>query len=144
MSALLGNSYAVAREPIREGAGPARVGPIYNGVDLQAFRSLPDQRTAREALSIAQGTLVFVKVANFRDCSGARIPRGRLGRSCHRRGVTRRHELAYRARNRASLLSLERCINEHEALYLGLLSGNALPEAFRANPNRLRALQHNL
>ncbi len=63
MDAVLANSAAVARELLGENVDPTRLGIIYNGVALMS-REL-DKTSARAALKLSNGALIFVTVANL-------------------------------------------------------------------------------
>ncbi len=63
MDAVLANSAAVARELLGEGVDPTRLGIIYNGVALASGGV--DKSLARAALSLSQGALIMVTVANL-------------------------------------------------------------------------------
>jgi glycosyltransferase involved in cell wall biosynthesis len=64
MTAVLANSRSVANELESEGLPPERLGLIYNGLDTEV-RALNGRDQTRNALSIQDGTLVFVIVANL-------------------------------------------------------------------------------
>ena len=63
MDAVLGNSRAVARELMREGVPPDRLGVIYNGVVDRTAGHV--RAAARGALGLAADALVFVMIANL-------------------------------------------------------------------------------
>jgi glycosyltransferase involved in cell wall biosynthesis len=65
MTAVLGNSRAVVAELRAEGVPPARLGLIYNGIDLEAFEALPSRDATRARLGIPDGALVLTTVANL-------------------------------------------------------------------------------
>lgn len=70
MDALVGNSQAVVRELIAEGAPPSRVALIHNGIDLSRFVSGPDRDAIRASLHVPKDALLLVKVANLWSCKG--------------------------------------------------------------------------
>jgi glycosyltransferase involved in cell wall biosynthesis len=65
MTALLGNSKRVVDELLEEGCDPARVGLIYNGVELDRFSGQHDQPKVRAALGVAPDAFVMAMVANL-------------------------------------------------------------------------------
>ena len=65
VAAALGNSRAVVAELAAEGVPRQRLGLIYNGVDLDAFRNLPPPRETRALLGIAPTALVLTTAANL-------------------------------------------------------------------------------
>lgn len=65
VAAALGNSRAVVAELAAEGVPPQRLGLIYNGVDVDAFRDLPSPRETRALLGIAPTALVLTTAANL-------------------------------------------------------------------------------
>jgi glycosyltransferase involved in cell wall biosynthesis len=65
MTAVLGNSQAVCRDLLQEGAAPARTGLIYNGTDLSAFPSSRPAAATRATLGIPAGACVLSIVANL-------------------------------------------------------------------------------
>ena len=70
MDALIGNSGAVTDELIAEGAPPARVKLIYNGIETSA--AFLDRSEARRILGIGEDSLVGVVVANLIPYKGHR------------------------------------------------------------------------
>jgi len=70
MDAVLANSRAVAAELLAEGVPPERLGLIHNGVAIPAVA--PGRAAARARLSIADGALVMVCVANLIPYKGHR------------------------------------------------------------------------
>ena len=70
MDALTGNSRAVVRELIAEGAPEAKVRLIYNGIETSG--TFPDRSEARRALGLGEDVLVGVVVANLRSYKGHR------------------------------------------------------------------------
>lgn len=65
MAALVGNSRRVVEQVIEEGANPDRVALIYNGVHCQPSATGQDRGAIRQHLSLKDGALVFVIVANL-------------------------------------------------------------------------------
>jgi glycosyltransferase involved in cell wall biosynthesis len=65
MDVLLGNSKAVTKELIEEGADSEKVGLIYNGIDVKRFEKLPKKIYVREQLGLPLDALVLVNVANL-------------------------------------------------------------------------------
>ena len=65
MTAVLGNSKAVVKQLGEEGVPLHRLGLIYNGVDINLYRSLPGRVELRRSLGIGAEALVLVMVANF-------------------------------------------------------------------------------
>ncbi len=65
MVAVLANSRAVLAELAAEGVAAERLGLIYNGVDLERFRSLPPPAAARARLGLDACPLVLTTVANL-------------------------------------------------------------------------------
>jgi glycosyltransferase involved in cell wall biosynthesis len=65
MVAVLANSRAVLAELVAEGVARERLGLIYNGVDLEGFRSLPPRATTRARLGLSASPLVLTTVANL-------------------------------------------------------------------------------
>lgn len=65
MTATLGNSKAVVKQLVEEGVPHDRLGLIYNGIDIDIYRSLPERLDLRQLLNIEKETLVLVMVANF-------------------------------------------------------------------------------
>jgi glycosyltransferase involved in cell wall biosynthesis len=70
MDAVLANSRAVAAELLAEGVPPERLGLIHNGVAIPAVA--PGRAAARARLSIADGALVMVCIANLIPYKGHR------------------------------------------------------------------------
>jgi glycosyltransferase involved in cell wall biosynthesis len=65
MTASLGNSKAVVEQLAEEGVPGDRLGLIYNGIDTNLYRALPDRTELRQSLGIENEALVLVMVANF-------------------------------------------------------------------------------
>lgn len=65
MTASLGNSKAVVEQLAEEGVPGDRLGLIYNGIDINHYRALPDRTELRQSLGIGNEVLVLVMVANF-------------------------------------------------------------------------------
>lgn len=65
MSAVLGNSRAVAVELRAEGVPADRLGLIYNGIDVAPFRQDTGKPEAKVALGLSPATLVMTIVANL-------------------------------------------------------------------------------
>ena len=65
MTASLGNSKAVVEQLAEEGVPGDRLGLIYNGIDINIYRALPDRTELRQSLGIENEVLVLVMVANF-------------------------------------------------------------------------------
>ena len=65
MAAVLGNSRSVVAQLRDEGVPPDRLGLIYNGIDVSAFRRSRDRAEAKAALGIDDATLVMTIVANL-------------------------------------------------------------------------------
>jgi glycosyltransferase involved in cell wall biosynthesis len=65
MSAVLGNSRAVAVELRAEGVRADRLGIIYNGIDAAPFRQGAGKPEAKTALGLSPTTLVMTIVANL-------------------------------------------------------------------------------
>jgi glycosyltransferase involved in cell wall biosynthesis len=65
VAAALGNSRAVVTELAAEGVPRARLGLIYNGIDLDAFSGLPPASEVRTRLGIGRATLVLTTLANL-------------------------------------------------------------------------------
>lgn len=70
MTAILGNSRAIAGELATEGVASERLGVIHNGVALDRFSAVADKRALRAALGIAPEALVGVIVANLNPYKG--------------------------------------------------------------------------
>jgi glycosyltransferase involved in cell wall biosynthesis len=64
MSAVVANSRSVASELLTEGVAPARLGLIYNGLDLEV-RTPADRHQTRHTMGIGDNALVFSIVANL-------------------------------------------------------------------------------
>jgi glycosyltransferase involved in cell wall biosynthesis len=70
---VLGNSQRVVQElQFKEGIPEAKLGLIYNGIDLSAFHNLKQQELVRQELGIKQEALVFVIIANLIPYKGHR------------------------------------------------------------------------
>jgi len=81
MTVVLGNSRRVVDELVREeDCEPARVGLIYNGVDLKRFSAPPDRAAVRKSLGIDDARLVLIMVANLIPYKGHRDLMRALGR----------------------------------------------------------------
>lgn len=66
MDAILGNSKLVCAELLTEGVPEARIGLIYNGVDMRPYRSAQAQpKDLRKSLGLEENTLVISIVANL-------------------------------------------------------------------------------
>lgn len=65
LDAALGNSQKVVEQLASEGIDRKRLGLIYNGLDIAAFRSASDTREVRRALGISCRSLVLILVANL-------------------------------------------------------------------------------
>lgn len=66
MTALLGNSQRIVDELVgEEGADPARVGLIYNGIDVANFADRGDRADVRRSLGVAENSYVAITVANL-------------------------------------------------------------------------------
>lgn len=70
MDALLGNARAVVHDLVEEGAPPARVGLIHNGIDPTRFDATADTKAVRDSLKVPADALLLVKVANLWPCKG--------------------------------------------------------------------------
>ena len=65
MSAILANSLAVKNNLVSEGVSPEKIGLIYNGIDIAAFKATKDGQSLRDLEGIQEQTLVMTMVANL-------------------------------------------------------------------------------
>lgn len=66
MTRILGNSQAILKELVQEGVPDQKLNIIYNGIDVQVFRSDPMARARiRASLGVSDDTVVFITVANL-------------------------------------------------------------------------------
>ena len=70
MSAILGNSRRVVRDLVTEGCDPARLGLIYNGVDIAAFAEPTERAELRRELGLDENDIAAVMVANLISYKG--------------------------------------------------------------------------
>jgi len=72
MNAILGNSLNVIRELKGEGVPSARLGLIYNGIDLDPFADFDARKSERISLGFKPSTFVMCMVANLISYKGHR------------------------------------------------------------------------
>lgn len=73
MTLISGNSQAVIRQLIEEGAEKNRLRLIYNGVDQDRFKNLPERQAIRAGIGIDRDTLVLIMVANIIPYKGHQL-----------------------------------------------------------------------